>query len=158
MSSQKNDSLKDLMSVVSSPDIGLVIFDKNYNIRVWNLFMVTHSGLSANSVMGNNLFKQFPDISKSWFCERTQNCMEQKKKLLSIWQEYPYLFKFKNSRSRSKSAEFMYQNITFIPLSSANGEIENFAIMINDVTDIAVSTEQHDAVVSEYSKKLEQDK
>jgi len=157
MSSQKTDSLKDLMSVVNSPDIGLVIFDNDYNIRVWNLFMVTHSGLSANSVMGNNIFKQFPDISKSWFYEKIQSCIEKKKKLISLWQERQYLFKFKNNRNRSKSAAFMYQNITFIPLSSANGEIENFAIMITDVTDIAVSTQQHDAVVDEYSKKLEQD-
>ena len=154
MTSPKTDSLKDLMSVVNSSDIGLVIFDQHYNIRVWNLFMVTHSGLIANSVMGKDLFKRFPDIPNQWFCEKAKNCIEQKKKLLSKWQERPYLFKFKNSRSRSKSADFMYQNITFIPLASANGEIENFAIMINDVTDIAVSTEKHDAVINEYSKNM----
>lgn len=158
MEKKETESLQDLMSVVNSAEIGLVILDKHSNIRVWNLFMVNHSGLSADSVIDKNLFDQFPDISKQWFSEKAQQCILKKQKLLSTWQERAYLFEFKNIRSRSKSATFMYQNITFIPLASANGEIENIAIMINDVTDIAVSTQQHDAVVSEYTKKLEQDK
>lgn len=155
MSVDKTESLKDLMSVVNSADIGLVILDKNYTIRVWNLFMVKHSGLSSSSVMGENVFTQFPDLSEKWFREIAEKSIQQKKKFLTEWHEHPYLFKFKNTRSRSKAALFMYQNIRFIPLISANGEVDNFAITINDVTDIASSTQQHDAVVDAYSKKLE---
>lgn len=155
MTQIKTDNLQDLMTVVNSADIGLVIFDKHNTIRVWNLFMVNHSGLSAESVMGKNLFIKFPDISEAWFSSRAQQCIEKKQKLLTTWEERSYLFKFKNIRSRSNAASYMYQNITFIPLASANGEIDNFAITINDVTDIAVSTQSLDAVVSEYSHKLD---
>ena len=151
----KTESLKDLMSVVNSAEVGLVIFDTNYTIRVWNLFMVKHSGLSSSSIMGQNLFEQFPYLSEAWFREISQKSIQQKKKFLSEWHERPYLFKFKNTRSRSKAALYMYQNIRFIPLISTNGEVDNFAITINDVTDIASSTQQHDAVVNAYSKKLE---
>jgi len=155
MTHLESDNLKDLMAVVNSSDIGLVILDKHYNIRVWNLFMVNHSSLSADSVMGNNLFSQFPDISEQWFSALAQQSIEQKKKLLSTWEKQPYLFQFKNIRSRSKVATFMYQNITFIPLISASGDVDNFAITINDVTDIAVSTQQLDVVVTEYSDKID---
>ncbi|VAW96810.1 hypothetical protein MNBD_GAMMA23-1333 [hydrothermal vent metagenome] len=151
MTAAKTDSLKDLMAVVNSADIGLVIFDKNYHIRVWNLFMVNHSGFKAEALMGKILFDPFPDILKQWFVGKAQQCIAQKQKLLCTWKEQPYLFKFENSRSKAKSAAFMYQNITFIPLTSASGEVDNFAITINDVTDIAASTQQLDAVVSEYS-------
>lgn len=155
MTQIKTDNLQDLMAVVNSADIGLVIFDKGYNIRVWNLFMVNHSGFSAESIMGKNLFKSFPDISETWFSEKAQQTIMQKQKLLSTWEAQPYLFQFKNIRSRSKAATFMYQNITFIPLVSASGNVDNFAITINDVTDIAASTQQLDAVVTEYSDKID---
>lgn len=157
MTAIKTDSLKDLMAIVKSPDVGLVIFDKHYHIRVWNLFMVNHSRFKADSLMGKNLFEQFPDISKQWFESKAQQCMAQKHKLLSTWEERPYCFKFKNVRSKVRTAAFMYQNITFIPLASASGEIDNFAITINDVTDIAASTQQLDAVVSEYSHNRNND-
>lgn len=157
MTDIKTDSLKDLMTVVNSADIGLVIFDKNYHIRVWNLFMVNHSGLKAESLMGKKLFEQFPYIKAQWFESKAQQCITQKQKLLCTWKEQPYLFKFENSRSKAKSVVFMYQNITFIPLTSANGEVDNFAITINDVTDIAASTQQLDAVVSEYSHNNSKD-
>jgi len=152
MEDKKLESIKDLMEVVSSTDVGLVIFDKNYTIRVWNLFMVTHSGLNAEGVMGKNLFTLFSDIPQSWFSEKIKECIEQGQKRLTTWEERPYLFKFSNVRERSKAATYMYQNITFIPLASANGEFKNFAITINDVTDIAASTQKLDAVVNEYSK------
>jgi len=150
----KLESLKDLMSVVSSAEVGLVILDINYTIRVWNLFMVNHSAQSAENVMGKNIFECFPAISKEWFSEKTQQSILNKEKIITTWDENPYLFQFKNTRQRSKSATYMYQNITFIPLASANGEIENFAITINDVTDIAASTQQLDAVVSEYTSTI----
>ncbi len=151
MKNNPAESLKDLMDVVGSADVGLVIFDSQYNIRVWNLFMVNHSGKSAESVMGKSLFKLFPEVSETSFREKSQLAITQKSKLLSTWEEQPYLFKFTNVRQRAKSATYMYQNITYIPLASASGEIENFAITINDVTDIAASKQQLDAVVSEYS-------
>lgn len=153
----KTESLQDLMSVVNSAEIGLVIFDKNYTIRVWNLFMVNHSGLSAAQVMGKNLFEQFPAIDRQLFAVKADQCLSKKQKVLSTWEETPYLFEFKNVRSKAKLATFMYQNITYIPLVSANGEVDNFAITINDVTDIAGSTQQLDAVRNEYSQKLHKD-
>ena len=154
MAEIKSDSLQDLMAVVNSADIGLVILDQHFNIRVWNLFMVNHSGLSTDSVMKKNLFETFPEIAEDWFAEKVQQSIKQKQKVLSTWEEQPFVFKFKNICSRSKVAAYMYQNITFIPLASASGEINNIAITINDVTNIAASTQQLDVVVKEYSQKI----
>lgn len=157
MTDNKNDSIQDLMEVVNSADIGLVILDKNYTVRVWNLFMVNHSGFSADSIIGKNLFGYFNDLPKQWFVDKAEKSISQKEKLLSLWEERPYLFKFKNTRNSSKAAAFMYQNITFIPLASASGEVNNFAITINDVTDIASGRQQLDAIVNEYEHNAKSD-
>ena len=153
MNTENTNSLQDLMSIVQSSDIGLVILDKAYTVRVWNLFMVNHSGLSADKMIGTNLFESFQDFPKQWFIDKAQQSINKKVKLLSTWEERPYLFKFDNTRSSVKVVAFMYQNITFIPLASASGEINNFAITINDVTDIASGREQLNAIVSDLSKQ-----
>lgn len=152
MNDTKLESLKDLMAIVDSEHVGLVILDKHYTIRVWNLFMVTHSGKKAETVMGKNLFEAFPELARDWFCEKSQLAIARKASLVTTWEEQPYLFQFHNVRQRAKSAAYMYQNISYIPLTSASGDIDNFAITINDVTDIAASTQQLDAVVSEYTR------
>ena len=142
------------MSIVQSADIGLVILDDQYTVRVWNLFMVNHSGILADKMIGKNLFDCWEDFPKQWFIEKAQQSIKTKAKLLSTWEERPYLFKFENTRSSSKVAAFMYQNITFLPLASASGDINNFAITINDVTDIASGREQLNAIVTDFSNKL----
>lgn len=151
MPNNKPDSLQDLMAIVNSADIGLVILDKLYVIRVWNLFMVKHSGVTAESAIGQNLLELFPYISQLWFAEKVLQSITQKQKLLCTWEEQPYLFKFKIDRSRTMTS--MYQNITFIPLVSANGDVENFALTISDVTDIAATTQHLGAVISEYTEQ-----
>jgi len=150
MTNTKTDSIKDLMSVVNSTEIGLVIFDKNYNVRIWNLFMVNHSNIKAEGIMGLNIFEQFPSLPKSHFEQKVQQCITGKNKILSTWEEQAYWFEFKNVRTKVKFTNLMYQNITFIPLVSANGEVGNFAITIHDVTDIVASTQQLEVVVKGY--------
>ena len=52
----------------------------------------------------------------------------------------PYLFRFSNYRPITGSAEFMYQNITIMPLPDFTGQIDYVAILIYDVTDQATNT------------------
>ena len=56
------------------------------------------------------------------------------------WEQRPYLFRFSNYRPITGSAEFMYQNVTIMPLPDFTGQIEHIAIVIYDVTDQAIHT------------------
>ena len=128
-----------MMDVLQSIDVGLVVLDLDYNIQVWNGFMENHSGIRPEKVIGQNLFKLSPDIPEDWFRRKADSSVMLKGRAFTTWEQRPYIFKFKNYRPITGSAEFMYQNVTFIPLMSVDGSVSHIGVIIYDVTDIAVN-------------------
>jgi diguanylate cyclase len=128
-----------IMDVFRSIDVGIIVLDRNYCIRVWNSFMWNHSGRRPDQVNGQNIFKLFPDIPEDWFKRKAESVFLLNNRAFTTWEQRPYLFKFKNYRPITGSAEFMYQNITIIPLVSADTEVKHIGIVISDVTDVAVN-------------------
>lgn len=126
-----------MMDVLQSIDVGLVVIDKDFIIQVWNGFMENHSGIKPHNVLNKNILELFPDIPSSWFKRKIQSVMLLKGRSFTTWEQRPYLFEFKNYRPITGAVEFMYQNITFIPLLSADGNINHIGMNIYDVTDIA---------------------
>jgi len=128
-----------LMDMLQSIDVGLAVLDQQFNIQVWNNFMENHSGLSSAQSIGKNIFELFPEISPEWFLRKANSVFMLKSQSFSNWEQRPYLFKFKNYRPITGSTEFMYQDITFIPLMSTSGEVTQLGIMVYDVTNTAVN-------------------
>lgn len=128
-----------LMDMLQSIDVGLIVLDKKYQVKVWNSFMENHSGVSPAIIKEKVLFDIFPSIPESWFRQKTESVFLLKSSTFTVWEQRPFLFKFKNYRPITGAADFMYQNITLIPLSSANNEINHVGVLIYDVTDIAVN-------------------
>ena len=144
MTDQKID-IKDihwLMDMLQSIDVGLIVLDRQYRVQVWNDFMVNHSNRSPTYVMGQNIFGLFDDISEDWLKRKAESVFLLKSRSFATWEQRPYLFRFKNYRPITGTADFMYQNITFIPLVSAQGDVNHVGIIIYDVTDIAVGKMQ----------------
>ena len=127
------------MDMVQSIDVGIVVVDKNYNVDVWNTFMQNHSGMSPGEVINKNLFTIFPDISRQWLEHKLESVWLLKSRAFTIWEQRPYLFRFGNYRPITGGADFMYQDITFVPLASSDGSIDRVCMIIYDVTDMAVS-------------------
>lgn len=128
-----------LMDMLQSIDVGLIVLDKNYKVTVWNSFMENHSGVSPAIIKEKVLFDIFPSIPKEWFRQKTESVFLLKSSTFTVWEQRPFLFKFKNYRPITGSADYMYQNITLIPLASADNEINHVGVLIYDVTDIAVN-------------------
>lgn len=128
-----------LMDMLHNIDVGLVVLDKEFNIQVWNGFMENHSGLLPDDVKNKSLFKLFPEIPEQWFLRRAESVNLVKNKSFTIWEQRPYLIRFKNYRPITGVAEFMYQNTTMFPLLSTTGEVSHYCVIIYDVTDVAVS-------------------
>lgn len=126
-----------LMDMVQSIDVGLVVIDRAYRVSVWNSFMQNHSGKSAETVQGRELFEVFPEIPREWFVHKAESVFLLKAKAFTTWGQRPYLFRFKSYRPITGSEEHMYQNVTLNPLGSATGQIEHICIILYDVTDIA---------------------
>ena len=120
-------------------DVGIVVLDRDYRIQVWNTFMENHSGIQPQNVRNGNLFELFPQISEKWFRRKCDAVFLLQTPVFSTWRQRPYLFQFKNYRPITSCETNMYQNFTIFPITAMTGETENIALIIYDVTDIAIS-------------------
>lgn len=128
--------------LLQSIDVGIVILNKDYTVQVWNTFMENHSGRLPRDVRNKNLFELFPEIPKKWFQRKCEAVFLLNNHAFSTWQQRPYLFKFENYRPITSLENNMYQNFTILPVTSLTGETESIAIIIYDVTDVALSRKE----------------
>lgn len=126
-----------LMDMVQNVDAGLVVLDRDFGIHLWNGFMANHSGLSPTHAIGKNIFALFPEIPRRWFQRKLDSVFQLKTRSFITWEQRPFLLRFKNYRPITGMAEFMYQNITLIPLASADGSVRHVGVILYDVTDTA---------------------
>ncbi|OHU87739.1 MULTISPECIES: sensor domain-containing diguanylate cyclase [Pseudoalteromonas] len=128
-----------LMDMFNTVDIGLVVLDREYRVCVWNGFMENHSGLLPSAVKDKDIFDIFPSIDEKWFRSKAESVFVLKNRSFTIWEQQPYIFRFKNYRPITGKADYMYQNSTIIPLSMVTGEVGHICIIIYDVTDEAMN-------------------
>ncbi|MEY8263181.1 MAG: diguanylate cyclase [Bermanella sp.] len=128
-----------MMDMLQTIDVGLVVLDADFNVQVWNSFMENHSGLSPDKVKGKSLFASFNEIPENWLRKKVRSVFLLKNRTFTTWEQRPFVFKFKNYRPITGTAKYMYQNTTFIPLSSTDGCVKHMCMIIYDVTDIAVN-------------------
>ncbi|TMO57631.1 sensor domain-containing diguanylate cyclase [Pseudoalteromonas aurantia] len=141
-----------LMDMFNTVDVGLVVLDREYKVCIWNGFMENHSGLLPSAVKDKDIFDLFPSIDEQWFRGKTESVFVLKNRSFTIWEQQPYIFKFKNYRPITGKAEHMYQSSTIIPLSTITGEVGHICIIIYDVTDEAMNKLELEQV----NQKLEQ--
>ena len=104
-----------LMEMVQTVDVGLVVIEEDFTVKVWNSFMESHSGVSAEAIRSTSLFEQFPDLPVEWLKQKTNTVFGLRNRSFMTWEQRPYLFKFKNYRPITGTEEFMYQNVTISP-------------------------------------------
>jgi diguanylate cyclase (GGDEF)-like protein len=139
---QELNQLHWMMDMLTNVDVGLVVLDDAYCIKMWNRFMQDHSGKSDREAINQSIFDIFPEVPEAWFKHKIDSVFMLKSRAFSIWEQRPYLFRFKNYRPITGTEEFMYQNATMIPLASADGEVNHVCLLIYDVTDIATSKKE----------------
>lgn len=142
MQTEQLNELHWLMEMLHTIDVGLVVLDRDYTIQIWNGFMENHSGLLPREAKGKVLFELFEEIPESWFRRKAETVFLLKNKAFTIWEQRPYVFKFKNYRPITGTADFMYQNTTFIPLMSTTGQVSHLCLLVYDVTDNATHKKQ----------------
>ena len=144
-----------IIDMLQTVDVGIVVLDKQFNVKMWNGFMESHSGRLPSDVRDKCLFDLFPDIDKDWFMQKAKPVFGLKTRAFMIWEQRPYLFKFSNYRPITGSEEFMYQNISLSPLVSATGKVDNISMMVYDMTDIASGKKQLEALQVAQSEAFE---
>jgi len=128
-----------MMDMLQNIDVGLIVLNKDSEVQLWNSFMENHSGILSSATRNKDIFELFPEVEKEWFQHKVESVFQLKTRAFSIWEQRPYIFKFKNYRPITGVAQFMYQNISIFPIVSTTGEVDNICIIVYDVTDIATN-------------------
>lgn len=125
--------------IVKWVDVGVFVVNKNMEVTLWNNFMSNHSGFSAETVIGKNLFECFPELPKIWLSKKIQGVFLLKNFAFTSWEQRPYLFRFPHNRPITGNIDYMFQNCTFMPVKSETGEVDSVCITLFDVTDTGIS-------------------
>ena len=126
-----------LLDIVQCLDVGVVVLDRQYHVEVWNSFMENHSGLGPDRVHGKNFFELFPEIDRNWLRRKVDSVLQLGTRAFSLWEQRPYLIRFDNYRPITGEEDFMYQNLTVLPLAAAGGKVERVCLVITDMTEVA---------------------
>ncbi len=126
-----------MMGLLQNIDVGLCVLDRDFRIHLWNSFMENHSARKAQDVKEKVLFDLFPEIDRDWLKQKLRPVRQLHTQVFTHWEQRPYLFRFASYRPITGRVDFMYQNVTMIPLSSTHAEIEYVGILVYDVTDVA---------------------
>jgi len=112
----------------------------------WNLFMASHSGKSADEVVGRDLFSCFPELPAPWLRWKLRSVFLLGTFAFSSWKQRPYVFRFPHNRPLTGGIDFMYQDLAFLPVTASNGTIGSVCVLVTDATDAALSQRAlHDA-------------
>ncbi|MET1076654.1 MAG: diguanylate cyclase [Pseudomonas sp.] len=131
-----------LLAIVQSIDVGVVVLDRQYRVQVWNTFMENRSGRPPNEVHQQSFFSLFPEVDQEWFRHKVESVITLGTPAFTIWEQRPYLVRFKNYQPITGQEEFMFQNTTMLPLQATNSAIEHICLIIYDVTNVAVNKQQ----------------
>ena len=127
--------------MVQNIDMGLIVVDKDFNIQMWNGFMLHHTGKHGSKVKGRSLFQVFPEIQADWFRAKCRPVFELNCRSFIVWQQRAFLFKCRNVRPITGQAEYMYQNITLNPMLNLRSEVQHMFISVSDATSEALSVQ-----------------
>ena len=125
------------LSIIQDINVGVVVLDTNYTVKVWNSFMEVNSGILGININGKCLFDIFPEIRKSWLYDKITEAVTLNTAVFNSWIQHKEVFHFANNRPFTGRTLEMRQNFTIIPLSNLDGKIDEVLIMIYDVTDEA---------------------
>lgn len=131
-----------MLDIVQSIDVGVVVLNRDYRIQAWNSFMENHSGMSANQVAQQSLLDLFPEIDRPWFTHKVETAIMLGIRTFTIWEQRPYLVRFKSYQPITGLADEMYQNVTILPLRTVSATSDHVCLIIYDVTNAAINKRQ----------------
>jgi diguanylate cyclase len=127
------------LTIIQNLNVGLIVVNKSFNVKIWNSFMEVNSGVNGNKINGKCLFEIFPEIANSWLKDKIYEAFQLESPIFSSWEQHTEVFKFLSNRPFTGRSLTMYQNFTIIPINGLSGKCDEVCIIIYDVTDEACS-------------------
>lgn len=128
-----------LMDMITHTNVGLVVFNREGQVAVWNHFMENHSGISSTEIKdGGDLYSRIPALRAPWFQSKVDAVLTLQNEVFIGWEQTPHLLPLTAHRPISSGVEQMYQNVTLNVLKQANGESDLIVMMVYDTTEVAL--------------------
>lgn len=126
-------------AIVELVNCGVFSVDRDLRILTWNRFMQSHSGRSAEAVIGMDILEAFPDLPHRWLRKKIEGVFVLGTPAYSSWEHRPYLFRFQHSRPITGTIDAMRQNCSFIPIEDEQGDVAAVGVTIVDTTDVCIA-------------------
>ncbi len=126
-----------ILDVIHNLDVGIIIMDSERRIELWNGFMANHSRIEAEQALGVSIYQLFPELDPKWFEQKVKQCTIIQNQAFVTWEQRSYVLRLHNDRPITGQSDFMYQNVTFLPLINHKGEVDRIGLIIYDATALA---------------------
>jgi PAS domain-containing protein len=144
-----------LANIIQALDVGLVVIDLENRVQIWNGFMESHSGKLSSEVKDRDLYDIYPTLDQAWLDRKLTMVRTLNTRAFISWEQRPFLFRFSNYRPITGSAEFMYQNVTIMPLPDFTGNVQHIGLLIYDVTDEALGRQMQSNHLSDAPQSID---
>ena len=139
---------------------GLVILNKEMTVTHWNRWMALHSDISANEIIGKNLFDFFPELNRPYFLRNCRSVLKFGHFSFFSQKLHQYLFPMPATGSLAEEFQLMQQSCTAGPLRNDDGTIESLYLSVQDVSEMVsyqkklVRLNQVDALTGVYNRNF----
>ncbi|MCL1926610.1 MAG: diguanylate cyclase [Syntrophorhabdaceae bacterium] len=144
-------------NVLNALNLGIVILDSEYNVRLWNDWMATHSHRNAEEMIGRSIFDIYPNLNKPVFLRSFKSVFTFGNFYFFSQKLHGYLFPIPITSSFQTSFELMQQSCTICPMREGDGpQVTHLCITVQDVTEMAelVETNQRDFLTGTYNRRF----
>jgi diguanylate cyclase (GGDEF)-like protein len=125
-----------LAQILESLSLGVVVLDSELNVSHWNRWMVLHSGITSESILGKSILEFFPNLNNPRFLRSCKAVLAFGNFTFFSQKLHRYLFPFKPVSSFGADIDYMQQSCVMGPLRDENNSINHLYITIQDVTEV----------------------
>jgi len=149
MSSDESLQLQHILDAIRT---AIVVVDKDLKIRRWNRQISIYTNISADQAIGKCLFDLLQPAQEYFIRRKLHTAFSLNTSTFSRWQQRPHVFKLPPGRTVTSVEEFMYQDVTFTPISHSEDGVALVCISIEDVTDAVLYQKQLTETVGELER------
>jgi signal transduction histidine kinase len=138
--------------ICNTLDNGIILIDKNLDVKFWNRWLEIRTGISKNSIVDKNLMDFYPQIDKKKLSRKIITSLKLKSSTFYTPQVSKFLLDIELGKITDRVFDNMQQSITITPFDI---EEELVIIYIYDITTLREMNYQLNEVKKELEEKNE---
>jgi PAS domain S-box-containing protein len=131
--------MRENSQIFATINMGLVVLDRELTVTSWNQWMVHHSGISGQDIIGQSILGFYPNLAEPKYRRLLNSVFSFGNYAYFSQKLHRYLFSMKNPYGSADTIPFMQQSCTAGPIRDSQGELSRVFISVEDVTETVFS-------------------